>query len=116
MTPGVVQTCIISQFLALAVCGAGVAYAWDFLDVHDGHILHVDHATSQGAGLDNVKHKQLILPAPAAGPRAFSPLEPDVFILGSTTVQDIHPWLGITQLFPSRASPPELPLISLLLP
>lgn len=116
MTPGVVQTCIISQFLALAVCGAGVAKAWDFQDVHDGHTLHVDHASSQGADLDNVKHKQLILPALTAGPRAFTPPEPDVFFLSSTPVQAIHPRLGITQLFPSRASPPELPLISLRLP
>lgn len=96
MTPGVVQTYIISLFLALAVCGAGVAKAWYFQDVHDGHSLHVDHATSQGTGLDNVKPKPLIFPAPATGPRAFTLPEPDVFFLGSAPVQAIHPRLGIT--------------------
>jgi hypothetical protein len=105
MKLGTFQQHIITLLMLLAIFGAGFANAWDFSDFHDGHILHIDHAIPHYTDMDNVKHKQRILPTIITSLYVFAAPEPVVVFHGPTPVQIIRPQSYITQSIPSRASP-----------
>jgi hypothetical protein len=105
MKLGQLRTYIISLLLVFAICGSGVANVWDSSVHHDGHVLHIDHADSQGSDMDDFKHKISIFPAITFCP-IHLPLPSTAFsFLAPSAVKLIHPQLLIALSLPSRASP-----------
>src|SRR5450631_2196823 len=85
--PGQFRTFIMSLLLVLAICGAGIANAWDFSDFHNGRSLHIEKNVSHDNDMDDIKHKQLILPTNVVAPSIIPLPDLVVCILTPTVFQ-----------------------------